>query len=131
MQMNDFSEKLVHPAKQARGLARQQRVIVAGLKLLQDNTLESLTMGQIAKEADCSVGNLYKRFANKDALLAVLLASIRDDLHKEFEAVFDAETAGSEGLQGAVKPIVKFLVNLFARRGNLLRAFVMRLSVVK
>lgn len=124
--MNDFSKKLVHPAKKARGLARQQRVIAAGLKLLKDHTLESLTMAQIAKEADCSVGNLYKRFANKDALLTVLLASVQDDLHKEFEAVFDAKTAGGEGLQGAVKPIVKFLVNLFARRGNLLRAIVMR-----
>ena len=44
-------------------------------------------MVQVAREAGCSVGNLYKRFAGKDAFLNVLVDSVRQRLIGEIDAM--------------------------------------------
>lgn len=82
----DSSDARVMPARQQRSMARQQSILRAGRNLLQKVPFDTLRMEQIANEANCSVGTLYQRFKDKDALLDVVLEEViaeLDDLATE------------------------------------------------
>lgn len=66
--MNDLTPK------QKRGFETQQRTLEATLKLLDDRHFEEMTIADIADAAGMAVGNFYKRFKNKEALLPHLYA---------------------------------------------------------
>ncbi|MEZ5658357.1 MAG: helix-turn-helix domain-containing protein [Burkholderiaceae bacterium] len=111
----------VHAPKQARGLARQRDLIEAGLALLQTRSLDEITMEQVAAEAGCSVGNLYKRFASKEALLAVLLDTVRERLLADIDAMAARIDGRRDGLAGAVRDVVRLEVEVMRRYRGLLR----------
>lgn len=69
-----MTEQAILEPKQARGRAAQQRILDATLVLLGDRHFEALTIADIAAEAGMAVGNFYKRFKNKEALLPSLYA---------------------------------------------------------
>ncbi len=60
--------------KQARSRESQRRILEATLSLLDDRHFEDLTIADIAADAGMAVGNFYKRFKNKEALLPHLYA---------------------------------------------------------
>lgn len=60
--------------KQARSAESQRRILEATLALLDDRHFEAMTIADIAAAADMAVGNFYKRFKNKEALLPHLYA---------------------------------------------------------
>ncbi len=60
--------------KQERSRESQKKILDATLTLLEDRHFEGLTIADIAEEADMAVGNFYKRFKNKEALLPHLYA---------------------------------------------------------
>lgn len=70
----------VMPVRQQRSMARQQAILRAGRSLLQNVPFDTLRMEQIATEAGCSVGTLYQRFKDKDALLDVILEEVVAEL---------------------------------------------------
>lgn len=78
MSINDpaNSDARVMPVRQQRSMARQQAILQAGRNLLQKVPFDTLRMEQIATEANCSVGTLYQRFKDKDALLDVILEEV-------------------------------------------------------
>ena len=57
------------PAKQARAQRTMERVERAARQLLNEATWAELTMADIAKAADTSIGSIYARFPSKAALL--------------------------------------------------------------
>jgi len=117
---------LVHPTHQARSRAQTERIIRAGLDLVREHNFAELRMEQIAERAGCSVGTLYKRFANKDALLEVLAMAARDDI------IVDAAPFGLDGpaaatsLDELIHTLVVFLVRNFRRHEGLLRALMVQ-----
>ncbi len=112
---------LVHAPKQARGVARQQGVIDSGLALLQVRSLDEITMEQVARGAGCSVGNLYKRFASKDALLQVLVGAVRTRLAGDIDAMAASVRGRSTSLADAVRDVIAFEVAVFRRYRGLIR----------
>ena len=64
--MNDH---LALPVSQGRGRETAERLIGAAEKVLERDGLEGATVPAIAAEARVSVGNVYKRFPDKDALI--------------------------------------------------------------
>jgi AcrR family transcriptional regulator len=120
--MNDLSAHLIHPPKQKRSRALQQRIVAAGLHLLRDHALEDLTMAQIAREVNCSVGNVYKRFTNKEALLVVLIDAVRQELVVDFAATLKANVGKQQTLRSAVTLVVAYLRDFFHRHRNLVSA---------
>lgn len=76
----DSNDARVMPVRQQRSMARQQAILRAGRNLLQNVPFDTLRMEQIANEANCSVGTLYQRFKDKDALLDVILEEVVAEL---------------------------------------------------
>lgn len=60
------------PAQQARSRLTQQRILEAGTALLEEGGAEVLTIAAVAARAGVSVGSVYRRFGDKDRLIAAL-----------------------------------------------------------
>lgn len=58
-----------HPVAQERGRKAVERLLGAAEKILESRGLEAATVPAIAAGAGMSVGNVYKRFPDKDSLL--------------------------------------------------------------
>lgn len=66
----DIFERLrASPPKQERSLHTLNRLLDAAEKVLEEDGLEAATVPAIAKRAGVSVGVVYRRFPNKDALI--------------------------------------------------------------
>lgn len=70
------------PARQARSRLTQQRILEAGTALLEEGGTEALTVAAVASRAGVSVGSVYRRFGDKDRLLAAL----QHDMIDQFRA---------------------------------------------
>ncbi len=69
---------------QDRSRLTAERFIEAAFNLLESNTFDELSVADIAKAADRSVGAFYQRFGSKDDFLAVLLTSYFEGREREF-----------------------------------------------
>ena len=61
------------PAVQARSRISTDRLVQAGLGILSDGGADALTMSAVALRAGLAVGTVYRRFGDKERLLAALL----------------------------------------------------------
>lgn len=57
-----------HPVKQERSRQLRDRLIASGRALIEQGGFAGVAMADIAREAGCSVGALYVRFRDKEAL---------------------------------------------------------------
>lgn len=86
----------------------RQQLVKAAARLIQSRGLARVTTRQIAQEAGCAEGTLYKHFEDKDELfLAVILESL-----PSFEALLDPIEPGKatvlEGLRKVVLTAIAF-----------------------
>lgn len=79
----------VRPAMQARSRATRQRILKVLAKALEDQSIDTLTVADIARQAKSSVGAFYGRFADKAAALDALYAD-------RMEALVQSLTAANE-----------------------------------
>ena len=82
----DFS-----PPQQQRSCDTLDRIEKATRSLLSEKTFEAVTMDEIAQRAGISVGNLYNRFRNKDALLNHTLDQLQLEQFDLAEVLFAPE----------------------------------------
>jgi AcrR family transcriptional regulator len=80
----------VRPAMQARSKATRQRILKILEKSVQENTIDSLTVADIAKRAKSSVGAFYGRFSDKASALDALYS---DRLLRLTETLMEANQA--------------------------------------
>jgi AcrR family transcriptional regulator len=85
-------------------------IVSACEALLKERSFEQISMADIAKRAGISVGNLYNRFSDKDALINHVLVQCQVGLLSELKQVF--QQTPSQGL----RPDLHTLVHLFAER---------------
>ncbi|MEH0573101.1 MULTISPECIES: TetR/AcrR family transcriptional regulator [Streptomyces] len=71
------------PAQQARSRLTQQRILEAGTALLEEGGTEALTVAALAARAGVSVGSVYRRFGDKDRLIAALQHDMIDQLRAD------------------------------------------------
>lgn len=113
--MNELPDTLA--PKQARSERTRQRILAAALALLADKHFEAITIADIARKADMAVGNFYKRFKNKEALLP--------HLYEEYNRRFQA-FAGRQRSPGAEEPgwraVIGLTVAFFQENKGLIRA---------
>lgn len=84
------AESGIRPAMQARSKATRQRILKVLEKSVQENTIDSLTVADIAKRAKSSVGAFYGRFSDKASALDALYS---DRLLRLTENLMDANLA--------------------------------------
>lgn len=102
--------------KQARSIESQRKILDATLALLEDRHFEDVTIAEIVAAAGMAVGNFYKRFRNKEALLPHLYAEYNRRFGVFGESIQTLPTG--DPWQQIVKATVAFFV---ANRG-LIRA---------
>ncbi|WP_028115794.1 TetR/AcrR family transcriptional regulator [Ferrimonas senticii] len=68
--------------KQQRSQQTQQRLLLALDACLQRKYFEQITVAELAAEAGVSVGTVYRRFKDKEALLPLLYQRFSDDLQR-------------------------------------------------
>ncbi len=64
----------VYPVRQTRGRRTRDRLLNAGQKLIARHSVDALSVADIARGANCSVGSFYLRFRDKDAFFRALIA---------------------------------------------------------
>ena len=62
-----------------------REILVATEEILVESGLEQATMAQIAERAGVAVGTLYNRFADRDALIEMLLAERRATILQQLD----------------------------------------------
>jgi AcrR family transcriptional regulator len=114
------------PALQARSRATQDRIFLAGTKLLEEGGAEALTVAGVAAAAGVAVGSVYRRFGDKERLLGVIQARFTEDFSAEWR-----QRVADTGLTAATPPAqvigaaVTGVAQAFRRHARLLRVFML------
>jgi AcrR family transcriptional regulator len=109
------------PAQQRRSRLTQQRILGAGTALLEEGGTEVLTVAAVAARAGVSVGSVYRRFGDKDRLIAALqrdmIDQFRADIIRRFKPLRTDPTA-------LVAAAVAGVTETFHEHERLMRVFV-------
>lgn len=106
------------PALQARSKETRDKIVAALDRLLEQHGFDDITVAQLAAEAGISVGAVYRRFENKDALVPVIFDLYRGKLESDFR--FEPDVG--QGLRAALRELMVENWRSMERHGHLLRA---------
>lgn len=87
----------------APGRDAQRRIIASTLELLEHSNFEELAISDITSRADMAVGNFYRRFKGKSALLPIL--------YEEYDRIFLRWTESFSGIEAFHSPEVEIRIN--------------------
>jgi AcrR family transcriptional regulator len=114
----------VSPTRQARSSATLQALLRAGRKALETGSLDAMTIGDIAREANTSVGAFYGRFENKEAFFAAIQQTQISAIWNEMQGLLEGLDARNAASAEIVEAIAVFWVGFFrANRGLYVSAF--------
>jgi AcrR family transcriptional regulator len=100
--------------KQARSRRTMERIVAAGLALLEEGGPDAVTVQAVVSRARSSVGSLYARFEGKDDLLEHLRNRVRQSAESEWRETVGA-AAWENSLEGIVAGAVGLLFDLRPR----------------
>jgi AcrR family transcriptional regulator len=101
-----------------------ERLLDAAEELITERGVASVTVAEVVRRAESSVGAFYARFPDKDALLATLHERSCAEALATSELALDPKRWESADLASAVLEIVKFAVALYRERRGIVIAFV-------
>ncbi|MGN6526082.1 MAG: TetR/AcrR family transcriptional regulator [Burkholderiaceae bacterium] len=109
--------------RQARSRATADRLLAATFALLCESGLEGAVIPRIAERAGVSAANIYRRFADKDALVrATILHALRaSQAHNESQL---ARLLVRATLADSARRLVALLLEQYRRQPRLMRALV-------
>ena len=76
---------VTHPPQQERSRESLEKVMVAGLDVLENEGWEGFTMAVVARRAGVGKASIYRRFEDKEALLLALHARFGEELMREWQ----------------------------------------------
>ena len=114
----------VHPARQPRSAATQERILAATEALLAGGDPELLTMEQIAEHAHVSVGAIYKRFQGKSSLLPLVLERVHAQQLAKLREFLGQPGWREVGLGERVQALLQVFADSQVARQRLIRALV-------
>ena len=83
--------KTVLPAHQARSRESLKRLLKAAIEVLNKDGLEGATIPRIAARAGLSPGTVYRRFADKDALMREVGIRLLEENYRNTRALMERE----------------------------------------
>jgi len=93
-------------AAQSRSRRTRDKLVTALAALLREKPFDAVTMAELAERAGVAVGTVYRRFANKDALIPVVFEVYLQMLEANSADPANAVTlTGEEGLRGALDSV--------------------------
>jgi len=116
----------MRPVRQARSQATLDKLLQSTESLLTGKDFESVTVAEIAMRAGVSVGALYSRFRDKDALLQCLLDRFVAEAKTTADVTLDEDRWQGASIEEIVSEFIVFLVEIHRARIGLLRELVAR-----
>lgn len=111
------------PAKQSRSRETRAKLVSALEALLRQRSFEDISISDLAAEAGLSVGTVYRRFDNRDALIPVIF-----ELYAERLTQYAATPSGQlileegAGLRSALRQMVSLAWGFLTAEAHLVRA---------
>ena len=124
--MEDRSNEEFNPPMQRRSEETLARILTATRSLLEMAVFEDVTISQIAAGAGCSVGPVYGRFKNKDAILPHLLEMHYAEMEEELGITFDSEKWSDVPLNKRADAAIDFLVSTAQQQPGMIRTLALR-----
>jgi AcrR family transcriptional regulator len=115
---------LVLPAKQARSRMRRDQLLAAGRELLNRGAFEATSIGDIAREAGCSVGAFYQRFPDKEAFFFVVVEAVMADIAADAERFVSAESIAKASIELALAECAKYWAQTYRRYRGFFRTVI-------
>lgn len=112
----------IHPPRQARSRETLARLLDAAEAVLGEGGLEAATVPAIAKRAGLSVGAVYRRFPDKDALLRAVYFRMFARAREQNAARTDPELYGAVSLETVLRAMVRGVVHHYRENRTLLQA---------
>lgn len=116
------SERWSLPATQARSRATREKLLEAAESVFAAKGYNGAKISDIAEEAGCSVGSVYFRFKDKDALFFAIAEEFIEDSRAGLENVFEANASREQ----IVRSFVTRSAANFRKHRGLFRAVVER-----
>ncbi len=98
------------PPLQRRSAETLADILVATIQVLEEKDLQEISMADIAQRADVSVGTIYTRFADKDALFAYLIVELLKKQVETFRTLLDESAWTGVSLERRVLHFARLLV---------------------
>jgi AcrR family transcriptional regulator len=115
------SERLALPVQQERSRATRERLLAAAEKVFAEKGYEGTRISEIAETAGCSVGAVYFRFKDKDALFQAIAEDFTHNARQMMPLLMNGHT-----LDELVRNCVKRTALSFREHRGLFRAIVER-----
>lgn len=118
------AERWALPAQQARSRATRARILAAAEDVFADKGYDGARLADIAEVAGCSVGAVYFRFKDKDALFFAIAESFTDDTRAGLGGLLAG--AGAAGPETTIRTFVAASAANMSKHKGLFRAIVER-----
>lgn len=119
----------VTPARQVRSEATFQALVQAGRAALESGGLDKVSIGELARLSNTSVGAFYGRFENKEVFFTVVQQIALDEVEKSIRQTLDALDRKDASVTSFLKTIARLWVTLFRENRGLYRATFERASM--
>jgi len=123
--MIEEAETGILPARQARSRQTRDRLMAAGLHLIETRGIDDIAVADIARRAKCSVGAFYNRFRDKESFFTAAVEQVLDEERSRARTVLSPENWPDRTAE-CPAAIVAFAVELVRRRQGLIRAILKR-----
>jgi len=110
------------PPQQARSRETLRRLLDAAEIVLERHGFEGATLARVAREARLSPASVYRRFRNKEALIAAVFERFGQINREELEREVDAKQIRSIGIRAFTRNVVSSMITGFRARPTLVRA---------
>jgi AcrR family transcriptional regulator len=120
---------VTHPPRQKRSRDSLEKLMTAGLQVLETEGWDGFTIGAVAARAGVGRALVHRRFKDKDALLIALHAQFGEQLRTEFLPRYRSVARSDRGLEDLVNALMSELSATFRSREGLMRFFVTRARV--
>ncbi len=119
-----LAERWALPAQQERSRATRARILTAAERIFAEKGYDGARLSDIAAAAGCSVGTMYFRFKDKDALFLAIAETFAADARERLSGIFEGKSRG--GPRGLVEEFVRATAATFRAHKGLFRAIVER-----
>jgi AcrR family transcriptional regulator len=118
--------ELLRPPQQTRSRESLDRVLQAGQELLEEKGWEGFTVQEVSKRAKVSVGSIYARAPNKDALILAVYDYAVSELREERASFEDPAMWEGLSLAEVVAKAMREMVGTMMRHEPILRVIMVR-----
>ncbi len=115
-------EPLIRPPLQRRSQESLERVLTAGLEVLQQEGFDGFTLQEVSRRAGVSIGSIYARVQSREALIMAIYERTMAWTDEQGEMVRDAEREDL-GPRERIEAIVTDLANMMLTHFEVLRVF--------